>query len=245
VTLDDTRQPQQGFSRARLPRLGRREFAGGRDADFFSANLAENYMRDDLDVMRRREPMIDKAELVRNPDGTVDWFCTTKLPMLDASSRAIGVCGITRDVKKMASANMLDDYASPLEMAALAEKIGLSVSQFDRKFRKRFHTTPRAYLMNIRLSAACHLLVETDLKIAAIAFKRRRPRAAASQKTHDGRIRGQSHGSANERRNAGNLWQPFTVSAVHILANCALRRAVSGVRRTIVTEFAGFLHTLR
>ena len=153
------------------------------DADFFPRNMAESYARDDAQVLASREALVDKAELVQNPDGTIDWFCTTKLPLLDASGAAIGVAGITRDVKKMSSHDarflswapvletMLSDYAGPLDSKDLAKKLSLSVSQFNRQFRKRFHTTARAYLTNVRLNAACHFLVSSDLTMAEIAIR--------------------------------------------------------------------------
>jgi PAS domain S-box-containing protein len=159
------------------------DLIGAKDADFFAANWAENYSRDDREVLRRREGIIDKAELVRNPDGSVDWFCTTKLPLLDAHGNAIGVCGIMRDVKKMTTNNerflswapvlemVLNEYASPLETADLAQKVRLSVSQFNRQFKKRFHSTPRSYLLNVRLNAACHFLTTTELTMSDIAHR--------------------------------------------------------------------------
>jgi PAS domain S-box-containing protein len=172
----------QGF--VKLVRATREdEVIGAKDSDFFPADLAENYMRDDREVIRSSEPIIDKVELVRNPDGSIDWFCTTKLPLFDRKGLAIGVCGITRDVKKMNTNNarfmswapvletMLNDYAQPLSTAALAAKVSLSVSQFNRQFRKKFHTTPRAYLTSVRMNAACHLLVSTDLPISEISLQ--------------------------------------------------------------------------
>jgi PAS domain S-box-containing protein len=172
----------QGF--VKLVRATREdEVIGSKDADFFPADLAENYLRDDREVIRSMEPIIDKVELVRNPDGSIDWFCTTKLPLFDKKGSAIGVCGITRDVKKMNTTNarflswapvleiMLNDYAQPLSTAALAAKVSLSVSQFNRQFRKKFHTTPRAYLTSVRMNAACHLLVTTDLPISDISLQ--------------------------------------------------------------------------
>lgn len=172
----------QGF--VKLLRATREEdVIGAKDSDFFPADLAENYARDDREIIRSSEPIIDKVELVRNPDGSIDWFCTTKLPLFDRKGLAIGVCGITRDVKKMNTNNarfmswapvletMLNDYAQPLSTAALAAKVSLSVSQFNRQFRKKFHTTPRAYLTNVRMNAACHLLVSTDLPISDISLQ--------------------------------------------------------------------------
>lgn len=159
------------------------EVIGARDCDVFPPSLAESYMRDDREVLETSRAIIDKAELMKNPDGSIDWFCTTKLPLLDEDGSAIGVCGITRDVKKMNTNNarflcwepvlttMLNEYASPLQVPDLARRVSLSVSQFNRQFRKRFHTTPRAYLTSVRLNAACHLLLSTDLSMAEVASR--------------------------------------------------------------------------
>jgi PAS domain S-box-containing protein len=156
---------------------------GKRDSDFFPRHLAENYTRDDNTVMSTGEPMVDKVELVRNPDGSVDWYNTTKIPVLDHADTIIGIAGITRDVKKMNSNNVrflslapvvetiLGDYAQPLSIADLAAKASLSVSQFDRQFKKKFQTTPRKYITNVRINAACELLVSSDLPICEIALE--------------------------------------------------------------------------
>lgn len=156
---------------------------GANDAELFPAELAENYMRDDREVMLRKKPIVDKLELVKTAHGGVDWCCTTRLPLFDKKGVAIGICGMTRDLKKLqaASARALswipvlelisNDYAAPLSTTQLAAKLSLSVSQFNRQFRKQFHTTPRAYLTNVRLDAACRLLVTTELPISDISIR--------------------------------------------------------------------------
>ncbi len=161
--------------------VGEEAVLGARDSDFFPAEVAESYLRDDREVMRTSQPIVDKVELVRHPEGKIDWFCTTRLPLFDKKGVAIGVCGVTRDVRKTTNDSariswwgpvlemLLDDYARPLSTTELAAKVSLSVSQFNRQFRKKFHTTPRAYLTNVRLNAACHLLVTTNLPIADIS----------------------------------------------------------------------------
>jgi PAS domain S-box-containing protein len=157
------------------------DVVGESDTSFFPLELAEDYRRDDQQVMASREPMVDKAELVRNRDGSIDWFCTTKLPMLDEQGEVIGVCGMTRDVKRMREINarfeswtpvietMLRDYAKPLSIVELAGLVPLSQSAFSRQFKQRFHVTPRAYLTGVRLSAARHLLVSTELSVGEVA----------------------------------------------------------------------------
>jgi len=159
------------------------EVLGMRDEDFFPSGLADNYVRDDHTVMDSATPIIQKLELVRTAQGSINWYATTKLPILDAGGDVIGVAGFTRDIDKMKSADeslsywapvlksMIDDYAEPLSMASLAARVSLSVSQFERRFKKRFQTTPRKYLTNVRINAACQLLTSTDLPIAAIAVR--------------------------------------------------------------------------
>lgn len=156
---------------------------GLRDVDFFPSALADNYVRDDVAVMVSATPIIHKLELVRTAQGSVNWYNTTKLPVLDAQGEVIGVAGVTRDVSKMKSTtdrlsywapvmeNIINNYAEPISMASLAAKVSLSVSQFERRFKKRFHTTPRKYLTNVRINAACQLLSSTDLPISAIAVQ--------------------------------------------------------------------------
>jgi PAS domain S-box-containing protein len=159
------------------------ELIGHRDADFFPAAMAETYVRDDRAVMASATPIVDKVELVRNASGSIDWYNTTKLPVLDAKGSVIGVAGVTRDVSKMNSNNerflywapvletIVSNYAEPLTAAELAAKVELSVSQFDRQFKRRFLTTPRKYITNVRINAACQLLVSTDLPIASVALQ--------------------------------------------------------------------------
>jgi PAS domain S-box-containing protein len=159
------------------------EVLGLRDVDFFPSGLAENYVRDDHAVMATATPIIQKLELVRSAEGSINWHSTTKLPVLDAKGEVIGVAGVTRDFSQMKSTGehlsywapvleaIISNYAEPLSMASLAAKVSLSVSQFERRFKKRFQTTPRKYLTTVRINAACQLLSSTDLPIAAIAVQ--------------------------------------------------------------------------
>lgn len=159
------------------------EVVGRQDTDFFPGDLCESYLRDDRTVMSSGVPIVDKIELVRNADWTIDWHSTTKLPLLDGSQQVIGVAGITRDVKKANAIHVrylsmgpaleaiMANYAEPPSVAELAVKVSLSVSQFERQFKKKFQTTPLKYIARIRVEAACRLLVTTDRPISAIAVQ--------------------------------------------------------------------------
>jgi PAS domain S-box-containing protein len=153
------------------------------DTDFCPSALADSYVHDDRVVMETGAPIINKLELVRTANGSVNWYNTTKLPVLDTNGEVIGVAGVTRDIGKMRLNSerlsywapvveaIIEQYAEPLSMASLAARVSLSVSQFERRFKKRFQTTPRKYLASVRINAACQLLSSTDLPIATIALQ--------------------------------------------------------------------------
>lgn len=52
-----------------------------------------------------------------------------------------------------------------------ATRAGLSVSQFERSFRKSLGSSPRQYVLRLRLEAASRHLAESDATIAAIALE--------------------------------------------------------------------------
>jgi AraC-like DNA-binding protein len=165
-------------------RLGCRkseEVVGQFDEAFSPKHLCEMYAVDDGQVLSTGKPLIGKLELVRNQGGSFDWYNTTKVAISGRDGSIIGLAGVTRDIKKMNSSStrflvmapvietIMNDYARPLTMAELAAKLGLSVSQFGRQFRKRFGTTPLKYLIEVRITAACELLITSDMPIARIA----------------------------------------------------------------------------
>ena len=154
---------------------------GRTDFDFSPVHLAEKYARDDARVLSTGEPLVDLVEPVRNQDGSIDWYNTTKLPVRSRRGDVIGVAGLTRDLKKSASTGarfmemapvveaILSGYAAPLSVPDLARRAGLTLRVFERQFRRAFRTTPRKYIIDVRMNAACQLLADTDLPVAAIA----------------------------------------------------------------------------
>jgi AraC-like DNA-binding protein len=58
----------------------------------------------------------------------------------------------------------------PLRTKDLARQAGLSVSHFCRAFRSSFGTTPRLYLIQLRLEQARRLMLATDEPLSQIAL---------------------------------------------------------------------------
>lgn len=159
------------------------ELFGKTDLDVWPRHLAEGYRRDDRWVMKYGRPIVNKLELSKNSRGGTDWYCTTKIPLLDRRGAIRGVAGFARDVKKGHSSfkpymemskvieYILSNYASNLSLKSLATMAAMSPSKFERHFKRIFGSTPIAYIQSIRIQAACQLLAEGELSISQIAFK--------------------------------------------------------------------------
>lgn len=158
------------------------ELIGRTDAEIFPPHMAAKYREDDLEVMRTGRPMLQIVELFPSRHGEPEWFITDKLPLFDEAGHVVGVCGIVRSYEgsRRALQPYLDlapvaDYikvhsGEAISVRELARMAGLSVRQFERKFFETFHTTPKHYLMRLRVLLACDELLETRQSITEIAL---------------------------------------------------------------------------
>ena len=70
---------------------------GKTDADFFALEDASAFRIDDMNVIASGKPLLDRIECALL-NGSDFWMSTTKAPIFDQHSRAIGVVGISRDI---------------------------------------------------------------------------------------------------------------------------------------------------
>jgi AraC-like DNA-binding protein len=172
-------------NRALLDHYGYRdenEFWGVTDFDLLPHSLAVKFRRDDLLVMETGRPLVDLVEIFVNRQGIPGWFVTTKLPVHDVSGRVVGVMGVIQAHAKSRAALPDDqDLARALEhlrahfteevpVGRLAALAGLSVRQFERRFRHHLKTTPQEFLIKMRVSHACGLLRESNQPLGEIAL---------------------------------------------------------------------------
>jgi AraC-like DNA-binding protein len=61
------------------------------------------------------------------------------------------------------------NLAGRWDFAELAKELGFSDSTFRRRWEEAFGVPPARYLQQLRIAEACRLLVETSLRINAIA----------------------------------------------------------------------------
>jgi PAS domain S-box-containing protein len=74
------------------------EIIGKTDADFFSAEHAQQALADEQAILRSGQPILGIEEKETWPDGHEGWALTSKLPLRDPSGSIIGTCGISRDI---------------------------------------------------------------------------------------------------------------------------------------------------
>ena len=158
-----------------------REALGKCDHDFFTKRRADEYQRDDLEVIRSGKPIVNRIESAPEYEGSPRLVMTSKIPLHNQQGQVIGLAGVSREVEQVRerphaaekfSQIMRRIHLHPHETLAtseLAASVGLSVSQFDRVFRKAFGTSLRQYVLRVRVEAACRHLAQTDETIAAIA----------------------------------------------------------------------------
>ena len=152
------------------------------DHDCLPHHLADIYREDDLKVIRTGKPMINKVELVTGGNGLVDWSTTTKSPIIDGKGVVRGLVGITRPFQGGVSAlevdgemgpvvrEMKDHYYENLSVENLAGLVNMSVSSFERKFKRYFSMTPKQYMRHLRVQEACHKLVQTQDSLAQVGM---------------------------------------------------------------------------
>lgn len=159
------------------------EIIGKQDFELFPPRLAENFRRDDTVVMETLKSMLNITELFFNRQGIPDWFVTNKLPVIDRKGRAIGVMGTTQSYsgrKEMLHPYLQIDRAvefirthfrERLRVEDLADMVHLSARQLNRKFVETFGSSPQAFIMKLRIQAACEALQHEDSPISEIARK--------------------------------------------------------------------------
>lgn len=159
------------------------QIAGITDSMIFPTRLAEKYRKDDERVMATGKPLLGLIELFPNQEGKPEWFLTDKLPLFDHQGNVCGLCGTVRSYEAQRAAiqpylelagvadHLKTCFREKLDLPSLAKMAGMSVRQFERKFRATFQMTPRDYLIRMRLIAACELLARSNQALTAIALE--------------------------------------------------------------------------
>ncbi len=71
---------------------------GRTDFDFFTDEHAAQALRDEQEIIRSGEPLVNVVEKETLPNGEIRWVSTTKLPLRDPQGNIVGTFGISRDI---------------------------------------------------------------------------------------------------------------------------------------------------
>ncbi len=171
-------------NRALLHRYGLTQEAnivGKTDFDFLPRSLAEKFRADDQTIMESGQPMLEIVELYPNRQGVPDWYLTNKRPIWDRRGNIIGVMGTIEPYESFretyppewditpALHHIRSHFHQDLSIPGLAGRCGMSVRQFERKFKTHLHTSPQQFIIKTRIHAACDLLRKSTRPIAEIA----------------------------------------------------------------------------
>jgi PAS domain S-box-containing protein len=158
------------------------EAIGQTDHDFFPKQRADEYRADDVAVMESGTPIVNRVESAPESAGSPRLVMTNKIPLRDVRGRVIGIAGFSRQIDQVreqtgsadAFANVIEylhlNYGENMSTEQLAGKARLSVSQFERRFRHAFGSSPRQYLMRVRVENAARILTETKQTVSEVAL---------------------------------------------------------------------------
>jgi AraC-like DNA-binding protein len=160
---------------------GPEDLLGKTDYDLSPTFLADQFRLDDEHVLAGKRIM-NRIELVGQPDELPVWNVTNKIPLADLDGTIIGTAGITRRMNMprdgigagsefgQALAYMRDHYHLPITNQKLARMAHMSVRAFERKFLGSFHLTPQKYLRKLQMRMASRALVYTRQPLAEVAL---------------------------------------------------------------------------
>jgi AraC-like DNA-binding protein len=150
--------------------------------EFWNSEKVAIYLKQDEEVMRTGIPIIN-AFCPSPEQGSNAVIIFSKFPLRDSKGAIIGLAGVWRETNSVSvlppAYNRLsgilqmihERYAEPLTVHEMAEKAGVSRSQFGRLFKKMFGLSPHDYLKSVRVNAAAKLLRETSKKTTDIALE--------------------------------------------------------------------------
>lgn len=162
-------------------RRGERDMLGLTDYDVSPPHMASGYVEDDRRLMEGKAASVERVELWFDQQGVPDWFLVTKLPLLGARNRPVGIMGVLRRAAEhemrlpvlqtvsKAVEILRREHGRQVVISEVARACGLSLRHLQRRFQESFGFGPQEFLIKTRVTAAMQLLEETSLGAAEIA----------------------------------------------------------------------------
>lgn len=158
------------------------DLVGRRAQEFFPPLLAEAYETEDRQVFETGEPVRHRVWLVPHIRGTPRWFVSSKTPLRGLTGEVIGLAGLMfpiatpeaqrahfRELERVI-AHLEHRYHEDVSVAGLAAVAGLSVPQFNRRFRQLLRLSPMQYVESLRMQEAQRRLATGGESLVEIAL---------------------------------------------------------------------------
>jgi PAS domain S-box-containing protein len=126
-------------SKAKADKLGHsiEELIGKTDFDFHPEEEAKEEYEDEQRIIKSKIPIINKEEKVINPDGTIWWASTTKVPRYDESGNVVGTLGISRNITdRIQAEKRLKETANKFQAIVNSVSEGLAIVDSDLKIKE-------------------------------------------------------------------------------------------------------------
>lgn len=156
------------------------ELIGRSSRDFFPELDVRRYETSDRNVLRSGQPTNDILSYTLRLRGPPVWLLCRRWPVKGLRNDVIGVAALARILdspdrrhpmyQRVAAAveTIKASYRERIDVADLAQRAGVSISQLERDFVDLFGLTPRDYLTKVRFEAALEML-NSSASIAEIA----------------------------------------------------------------------------
>lgn len=167
-----------------LSRLGlqrEEDFIGTTDHEMYPRALADAYTKDDAEVLRTGQPLVNRLEIWFDEARRLDWGVTSKVPLRGRDGSVIGLMGITRRdlgravLQPIAEAARAVEYlrgqaSRSVSTAELAQHLGLSGRSLNRKINEAFGISPYELTLRVRIQKAAEALLLSAEDITSIAL---------------------------------------------------------------------------
>ena len=168
----------------RTGRTSKRDVVGKTAAELFPEELARSYEAQDARLFDTGEALRDELELIGRSDGSLRWYLTTKLPVLDkATGEVVSLVSVSRDLQMPSDEGIAvdsltrvvdlvgDAYDTVLRVADLAAAADCSPGQLERRMKRVFGLTATQYVLRVRVDHAAELLRSSHDSLASIATR--------------------------------------------------------------------------
>lgn len=146
---------------------------GSTDHAFFPDHLANQYYRDERNIIETSEPLINREEPLMTKDGINRWLLTTKVPLRDNSGDITGVIGIGRDIteKKRLEEKLAAAYqqlaASEQQLKAANQQLKATNQQLGASEQQLKATNQQLTAANQQLGASEQQLKAANQQLTA------------------------------------------------------------------------------